>query len=131
MNQTHSGTDIRLGSNIDPRLYSDIADSYAQKVANSGQRDENKPSQLRRIYDELVLLHTRVGSDAGRFEQMLPFIQMLKAKAAYAKGRKKISSEFESMLKTLVDQVNSVATLAQAKLFLEAFMAYYKVYKND
>lgn len=131
MNQAQADTGIRLGAQINPRLYSDIADSYAQRVANSGAREENKPSQLRRIYDELVLLQTRVGNNAERFEQMHPFIQMLKAKVAYAKGRKKVSSEFEGMLKTLIDQVTDVATLAQAKLFLEAFMAYYKVYKND
>lgn len=135
MNQEISGTEIKLGTSISPKLYSDIAEKYAREISESGdprERDRlNKPSQLRRIYDELILLQTRVGSSTERFEQLLPFIQMLKAKAAYARGRKKITTEFESMLRTLVDQVIDIATLAQAKLFLEAFMAYYKVYKHD
>lgn len=117
---------IRFGSPIDPKLYSDIAERAAEAVAG-GKRDKNKPTQLRRFYDELVMLQEKVGSDAARFEQQAPFIQMLKAKVAYAKGRDKVDGNFERLLRHLIDQAQDVGTLKQVKLFMEAFMGFYKV----
>lgn len=118
---------IRFGEKIDPRLYSDIAEEAA-KAVGSGQRQKNKPTQLRRFYDELVMLQEKVGSAEDRFEQQKPFIQMLKAKVAYAKGRDKVDENFERLLRKVVDEVKDPGTLKQAKLFMEAFMAFYKVH---
>lgn len=118
---------IRFGEKIDPHLYSDIAEEAA-KVLGAGPRHKNKPTQLRRFYDELVMLREKVGSDKDRFEQQRPFIQMLKAKVAYAKGREKVDENFEKLLRKVVDEVKDPETLKQAKLFMEAFMAFYKVY---
>lgn len=117
---------IRFGTEIDPRLYSDIAEEVARTVAG-GSSHKNAPTQLRRFYDELVMLQEKVGSDKDRFDQQMPFIQMLKAKVAYAKGRDKVDANFEKLLRKVVDEVKDPATLMQAKLFMEAFMAFYKV----
>ena len=54
---------------------------------------------------------------------------MLKAKVAYAKGRDKVDDNYRSLLCRVVDQTVDVETLGQARLFMEAFMAYYKVYR--
>jgi CRISPR-associated protein Csm2 len=54
---------------------------------------------------------------------------MLKAKVAYAKGREKVDDNYRSLLCRVVDQTVDVETLRQARLFMEAFMAYYKVYR--
>lgn len=118
---------IRFGEKIDPRLYSDIAEQAAKAVAGE-HRQKNKPTQLRRFYDELVMLQEKVGSAEDRFEQQMPFIQMLKAKVAYAKGRDKVDENFERLLRKVVDEVKDPGTLKQAKLFMEAFMAFYKVH---
>ncbi len=118
---------IRFGEKIDPRLYSDIAEEAA-KTLGAGSRQKNKPTQLRRFYDELVMLQEKVGSDKARFEQQRPFIQMMKAKVAYAKGRDKVDDNFEKLLRKVVDEARDPDTLKQAKLFMEAFMAFYKVY---
>lgn len=53
---------IRFGDKIDPRLYSDIAEEAA-KTVGTGHRQKNAPTQLRRFYDELVMLQEKVGSD--------------------------------------------------------------------
>lgn len=119
---------IRFGSSIDPKLYSDIAEEAAKTVGEGSGRQQNKPTQLRRFYDELVMLQEKVGSEDARFQQQAPFIQMLKAKVAYAKGRDKVDANFERLLRQVVDQVTNAATLKQAKLFMEAFMAFYKVH---
>jgi CRISPR-associated protein Csm2 len=120
---------IVFAEKIDPKLYSDIAQEAAIAVAGeAGSRNSrNKPSQLRRFYDELVALQEKARDDKS-FDQHLPFIQMLKAKVAYAEGRDKVDTEFVSLLNRVVDQSINPATLRQARLFMEAFMAFYKVH---
>lgn len=121
--------DIRFGDAIDPRLFADIAEEKARAVA-SGSRDANKSSQLRRFYDELVMWHDKVGTSAEQFLALQPYIFMLKAKVAYAKGRGHVDGNFEALLRRVIDQSTSPATLRQGKLFLEAFMAFYKVHNK-
>jgi CRISPR-associated protein Csm2 len=118
---------IVFGKTINARLYSDIAEAVAKEVGAG--RDQNKPTQLRRFYDELVLLQGKVGDSAERFAQQHPFIQMLKAKVAYAEGREKVDRRFSSLLRHVVDQVRDHDTLRQARFFMEAFMGFYKVYR--
>jgi hypothetical protein len=55
---TGSFSEVAFGSKIDPKLYSDIAERAARNVAQD--RNKNKPAQLRRFYDELVLLHDKI-----------------------------------------------------------------------
>jgi CRISPR-associated protein Csm2 len=119
---------IVFGKNIDATLYSDIAEAAAEEVG-SARKEQNKPTQLRRFYDELVLLQGKVGDSAERFALQHPFIQMLKAKVAYAEGREKVDRRFSSLLRHVVDQVRDHDTLKQARLFMEAFMGFYKVYR--
>lgn len=128
-NPTLSTDGIRFGKDISPTLYSDIAEAAARSVGEQlGGRDVNKASQLRRFYDEFCMLQAKVGADGERFRAAEPFVQMLKAKVAYAKGRKKVDGNFEKLLRHVVDEVKDCATFRQAKLFMEAFMAFYKVH---
>lgn len=120
---------IVFAEEIDPKLYSDIAEESAIAVGENGRKNRiNKPSQLRRFYDELVALQGKVGSDQNKFKQHEPFIQMLKAKVAYAKGRSMVDDEFVELLKCVVDQASDCDKLKRARLFMEAFMAFYKVH---
>ena len=77
------------------------------------------------------MLHDKVVRESAKFEEQRPFIQMLKAKVAYAKGREKVDDNYRSLLCHVVDQTVDVETLRQARLFMEAFMAYYKVYRSS
>jgi CRISPR-associated protein Csm2 len=113
---------------IKPTLYSDVAEDAAKAVSPGSRASKNKPTQLRRFYDELVMLQEKVGSSSEKFAQQEPFIQLLKAKVAYAKGREKVDANFEALLRHVVDQIKDHTTLKQAKLFMEAFMAFYKVH---
>jgi CRISPR-associated protein Csm2 len=124
---TESFSDVGFGSKIDLKLYSDIAERAARNVAQD--RNKNKPAQLRRFYDELVLLHDKIVREPAKFEAQRPFIQMLKAKVAYATGRGNVDETFRSLLCRVIDQTTDVETLRQARLFMEAFMAFYKVYR--
>jgi CRISPR-associated protein Csm2 len=56
---------------------------------------------------------------------------MLKAKAAYANGRQHVDANFRAMFDRLIDEAKDAGTLRQAKLFFEAFMAFYKVFRKQ
>ncbi len=56
---------IRFGDQIAPTLYSDVAEAAARSIADTSMRDANKGTQLRRFYDELVMLQGKVGN-SGR-----------------------------------------------------------------
>jgi CRISPR-associated protein Csm2 len=112
---------------IDPMLYSEVAEEAAKAVGAGVGRDQNKPTQLRRFYDELVALQAKV-SDQKSFDEHLPFIQMLKAKVAYAKGRQKVDEQFVALLNRVINEARDPRALKQARLFMEAFMAFYKIH---
>ena len=67
----------------------------------------------------------------------LPFIRMMNAKVAYAKGRNQkedkrdrtglVDKNFVDLFSPCIKQVNSYKTLRNFKLFFEAFMGFYKV----
>ena len=120
---------------LNPELFNSIARDAAKKIADANDKS-NKPTQLRRFYDELVLWETRiqqVGRDqqAEKLKEYLPFILMMNAKAAYAEGRnpKLVTKEFVSLLSHTLGEVqksDAPETLTHCKLFWEAFMGFYK-----
>ncbi|MEF3193494.1 MAG: type III-A CRISPR-associated protein Csm2 [Halothiobacillaceae bacterium] len=118
-----------------PELFNTIAKNAAQRVARADP-NRNKPSQLRRFYDELLLWETRVSQQplneqAAKFTEYLPFIRMLNAKAAYAEGRKLVDSNFIKLLQHTLSEVESPQTLTTCKYFWEAFMGFYKQERQD
>lgn len=119
---------IVFGERPAAELFSDVAERVAKGVSESG-REQNKSSQLRRFYDELVMWQGKVGKDDARFAEAEPYIRMLKAKVAYAKGRDHVDENFVALINRVVDQANTAGKLRQAKLFMEAFMAFYKLYR--
>ena len=101
-------------------------------MAEAGDGRKNKSTQLRRFYDELVMWHERVHFERtpqereAKFQEMAPFIQMLVAKVAYAKGRDHVDECFETLFAHVIRQISDADTLRNAKLFMEAFMGFYK-----
>ncbi|MBK1704364.1 type III-A CRISPR-associated protein Csm2 [Halochromatium glycolicum] len=116
--------DIRFSGDLDPELFNGIAKRCAATIGANKKR--NKPSQLRRFYDELVMWQTKVGTDDARFQQVRPFILMLNAKAAYAEGRELVDKNFVALLERCLRQAEDARTLGYAKLFFEAFLGFYK-----
>lgn len=128
---TISTADIQLTS-IPPTLFSDIAQDKAHTIAKAGAGKKNKSTQLRRFYDELVMWYERVHFERTpderkkKYEEVVPFIQMLVAKVAYAKGREHVDECFESLFAHVIRQISDADSLRHAKLFMEAFMGFYK-----
>jgi CRISPR-associated protein Csm2 len=121
---------IRFGVAPAATLFSEVAERAAREISE-GDANVNKASQLRRFYDELVMWQEKVGRDDQRFTECEPYIRMLKAKAAYARGRQHVDANFRAMFDRLIDEAKDAATLRQAKLFFEAFMAFYKVFRKQ
>lgn len=128
--------DIRFDQ-IPEELFGDIAKRTARTISESVKKEANKPTQLRKFYDEMVLWHEKVHHESGaeakaaKYAELAPFIKMMKAKVAYAKGRNHVDENFEKLFTHLVDQIQDAASLRHAKLFMEAFMGFYKLYKQN
>ncbi len=94
----------------------------------------NKPSQVRKFYDELCMWEQKCSS-VESFEKALPFIKMLNAKAAYAKGRGLVDDKFAAWLEACLNQVspgeNGLNVLKNFRTHFEAFMGYYKAVRPE
>jgi len=96
-----------------------------------GDRDANKPTQIRKFYDEVLMWagKTRTVDD---LEQNLPFIKMMNAKVAYARGRDYVDDKFVEWFSTCLRQITvgdkpSLAAFQNFRLLFEAFLGFYKV----
>lgn len=110
--------------NIKADLFDRVAKQAAITVA--ANRYSNKSLQLRRFYDEIVMWENKASRFPDKFDEYLPFIRMINAKAAYALGRKLIDDNFVTLINEGLSQVQDVKTLRHFKLFMEAFMGFYK-----
>ncbi|RLA08824.1 MAG: type III-A CRISPR-associated protein Csm2 [Gammaproteobacteria bacterium] len=117
---------IKFTGTIDAELFSSTAKETAQKI---GENKNNKPTQLRRFYDEIVMWHEKTQqADVDKFKEYLPFIKMINAKVAYAKGRKHVDDNYMQLINHCLKQVTDQKTMNIFKTFMEAFMGFYKVY---
>ncbi|WP_373796418.1 type III-A CRISPR-associated protein Csm2 [Neisseria dentiae] len=111
----------------------DIFSTVAQEAAEHIQDfKKNKPTQLRKFYDELAMWHDKVFQAADRadeYQKAAPFIQMLKAKAAYAKGRDHVNEQFVGLFNHIIGEINSADSLKNAKLFFEAVLGFRKAHE--
>ena len=119
---------------LDPLLFSDKAEEAARLCTRS--KTMNASSQVRRFYDELVMWHDKilsrpVAEQQATFSELRPFIQMIRAKIAYARGRKLVDDQFVAIFDDLIKKIVSLETLVNAKLFMEAFLGFKKYLESD
>lgn len=105
-------------------LFDKTAKAQAKAVADD--KRVNKPTQLRKFYDEIVMWEQKASLHPDKFQEYLPFIRMLNAKVAYAKGRNLVDDKFVNLMSEGLRQVDSAESLRTFKLFMEAFMGFYK-----
>ena len=121
---------IKFEGILDPDLFDGIADRAAEYVAEQGGRDKNKSTQLRKYYDELNMWEQKIRQNPDKYNEYLPLIKMLNAKVAYAKGRRLVDDSFVDLMRHCLGEVTTdKETFKNCKLFFEAFMGFYKVYK--
>ena len=108
----------------DAELFNREAESVANRLAQA--RDQNKSTQIRRFYDELVGWQERINGDDEKFKQNEAFIRMLNAKVAYAKGRKLVDDEFQSWFRDCIRTTTSAKALDHFRLHFEAVLGFLK-----
>lgn len=115
---------------LDPELFSKIAEDLAKKIGEEGGSGKNKNSQVRRYFDEVVRLNTLAQQmdNEEMKNKVLPQVHMLIAKVVYAKGRKLVTDSFVNMMKDGINQIRDKDDLQVFANFLESFMGFYKVY---
>lgn len=116
---------------VDPELFSSIAEKKAEEIAKNAEKKGkvDKRSQIRKFYDEVLNFSLRLKNKPDDFEKMLPYIKMLKAKVAYAKGRDLISEDFKKFITESLDKIKDKDDFDVFVSFFEAFMGYYKLYR--
>ena len=97
---------------VDPQLFSKTAETLAKEIAEDSRniKNSNKRTQIRKFYDEIVRLtmlsKTHPQKEKEKWDQLLPLVHMITAKAAYANGRNKlISDNFLQFLRTSIEQI--------------------------
>jgi CRISPR-associated protein Csm2 len=122
---------IDFGEHMPDEIFNKIAEYAAERVYGNGRN--NKRTQLRRFYDELAMWNERVQTQSAAtreptYKEFEPFIKMMRAKVAYAKGREHIDETFDKLFSRCVEKIDAPESLKRCKLFMEAFMGFYRQY---
>lgn len=113
---------------IDPDLFSSKAEALAKEIFGEGSNKTNKPTQIRKFYDEVLRFDSMLKTNPNEFENILPYLKMLNAKAAYAMGRDLVSKGFKDFISTSLNQIKDKDDFDAFSGLFEAFMGYYKFY---
>ncbi|UJR60858.1 type III-A CRISPR-associated protein Csm2 [Dickeya zeae] len=110
-------------------FFDDDAQAFAERLDQRGKKD--KPTQLRRFYDQLQQLEQRINGDKHDFDTYLPEIRMISAHLAYAKGRELISDEFCKTMQNLIRSIDTCQHLKNGRLFFEATLGFLRAIRHD
>jgi len=116
---------------IDPELFSGQAEELSRSIAAESNDRTNAPTQIRKFYDEVLRINGILKTSPEEFDLLLPYIKMLNAKAAYARGRESggnplISQGFKEFISCSLLGVNDIDDFQVFASFFEAFMGFYK-----
>ncbi len=134
---------------VNKELFSSIAEGVAKefgkvfekKVGRGRPRKlSNTKSQIRKFYDDVLknkmMIESAISSHNYKedteskkrvneeFVKRLPYIKMLKAKAAYVYEREKITPAFKSFIEENIDSINDWEDFRVFCDFFEAVVAY-------
>jgi CRISPR-associated protein Csm2 len=109
---------------LKPDLFSTTAESLAKEF--SADERINKRSQVRKFYDEVVRLNSLAKTNPESWDDILPYVNMLIAKATYAEGRKLVTGDFVKFIQNAISQVQTQKDLDVFANLFEAFMGFYR-----
>ena len=95
---------------LEAETFGKVAETWAEKINHNSK---NKSSQLRKYYDELVMWNDKV-QQTDDYVGNVPFIKMMKAKVAYAKGRDLVDENFQKMFNRIIDEIEDTESLRNA-----------------
>ena len=93
----------------------------------------NKRTQIRKFYDEVVRLNSLANNKTNpeEWDNVLPYVNMLIAKAAYAQGRNSVTPDFVDLMKNCIKEVREKKDLEVFANFFESFMGFYRKYGEN
>ncbi|QJD30447.1 type III-A CRISPR-associated protein Csm2 [Methylococcus geothermalis] len=116
-----------------PQLIKEIGQGKNKqwKVIEDKNKKANAPTQIRKFYDEVCLWAEKTQS-VEIFERNLPFIKMMNAKAAYARGRELVDDKFVAWFSSCLGQITTANSeglirLHNFRTLFEAFVGFYKL----
>lgn len=112
---------------LKPELFSSVAEDLAKEL--SAFQKSNKRTQIRKFYDEVLRLNSLAKSNQNDWDNILPYVNMLIAKATYAWGRNLVTEEFVDFIKKSMGQIQDPKDLDVFANLFEAFMGFYKKYR--
>jgi CRISPR-associated protein Csm2 len=114
---------------LEAELFSSVAETLAKEL--SASQKSNKRTQIRKFYDEVLRLNSLAKSNPNDWDNILPYANMLIAKATYARGRNLVTEEFVEFIKKSMSQIHDPKDLDVFANLFEAFMGYYRKYKTE
>lgn len=114
-------------------LFSEQARTIAEEVFSEADSKKNKPTQLRKFYDEVLRFESILKSLPAEklneeFKKMLPYLMMLNSKVAYAEARDLVSGKFREFINKSLKQIETKDDFEAFSGLFEAFMGFYKYY---
>ncbi len=125
------------GKSVNPELFSTIADTVGKELTRPGSKLKGRgdiqisPTQLRRFFDDVKAIQRYLGQFHGMdereaaFRKKLPEIKMLKAKAAYARGRDTVTQGFLDFVDKNVNMIKEIKDFDVFCKFFEAVYGYF------
>ena len=126
---------------VNPRLFTDIAESWVNAIAsNELFTQENKKqvkekekitvTQIRKFFNEMLKRKTAIETGASTFENEYPYILMLKAKVAYAYARGNINQTFKKFIEESLNLISNESDFKVFVDFFESIIAYAKAHPD-
>lgn len=119
---------------VNPHLLSSVAEEFAKTIARDSDQSGkkmNKRTQLRKFFDEIIRLKTEaddLNEQDKKWNAVYSLVNMLVAKAAYARGRDLVSDNFLNFMRTAISEIENPEDLKLFSNFFEAFMGFYRLY---
>lgn len=120
--------DNKQSFNFKPLTEDNLANmiSNAEIIAKKIADEKDSYTQIRKFYDELLLLQKQV--KYNDYKKIEPMICLLKSKSAYAHGRKNIHDTFFKFITKYIDYIKNTKDLDNFILYFEAVLGYLKYY---
>lgn len=105
---------------INKKLITEVAHEYGVKFVKEGI----PASQLRNFFNDVRSIEAKVKA-GNSFDEVMPHILMLKAKAYYAAGRNNKLKPFKEFITKYVDRIETKEDFDAFVKFFEAVVAYF------
>lgn len=116
-------------------LLTEEPENIAKNEMIKNRQRKASSTQIRKFYDDFLLLHSKSHRDGFSEEdfknEILPLIAFSKAKLAYSMGRGIIHKNFKDQIEKKVNQIQTRKDFDNFILFYQALIGYTKYYEKN